>query len=384
MWCGLESRLPPADVAVLGVRPGRQQFWVHDDEKGDLVGGAAPDFLRSLVSSGLSEPAQLTMFYGPSGQSKRLLSGDPIDLDRPEDLGVVPRWDDPALFPAKEPGRIAKYRRHQSWYRENVLQTAPGAYMRYPALGSYLDADIVEADPSLNFLSAGAEAHARERSAVVKTEGGALDPVRLRRNMLSSMPLCFNLFGSMRSEATAFLPLFQNLFDPNATAIRDVICEYAPQPPAQFLGDRTAFDAIVLYETAQGPRFIGIETKYTEAFSATEYDSDRYQEITAKSGWFRNPQSVRETLKGRTSNQLWRNLMLAAALEQRGTHGSGGVAVVALEHDPGATQAIQILRPALTDQSRLMFVSLESIVAVAGKVPELVAWSSAFRVRYLP
>lgn len=383
VWCGLESRIAPADIAVLGSRPGREQFWVYDDEKGDLVGGGASGFLRSLVSTALAEPARLKLFFSPSGQSETLLSGEPIDLDRPDDLGIVPRWDSPEIFPAGEPGRVARYRRHQSWYRENVLKVGAGPFARYRALGSYLDPAAVEIDPSVNFLTAEAEEHAANRAIVVKGEGGALDPVRLRHNMLSSMPLCFNLFGSMRGEP-AFLTLFRMLFDPRATAIRDVICEYAPQPASGFLGDRTAFDAIVFYETDDGPRFMGIETKYTEPFSATEYDSVRYHEVTASCGWFADPITGDGVLKGRKSNQLWRNLMLAAALEDYGSSGVGAVAVVALGDDPGAAAAVDVLRGVLTDQSRLLWVPLEAVVTAADSVSELEAWSSAFRLRYLP
>ena len=125
----------------------------------------------------------------------------------------------------------------------------------------------------------------------MKAEGGSLDPVRLRRNLLSSMPLCFNLFGSLRAEP-AFLTLFQRVFDPAATRIVDVICEYAPQPPKDYLDDRTAFDAVVFYETSTGPRFMGIETKYTEPFSAKEYESSAYTAVTTDSGWFQDPETA--------------------------------------------------------------------------------------------
>ena len=182
-----------------------------------------------------------------------------------------------------------------------------------------------------------------------------------------------------------FLSLFKELFDPAASAIRDVICEYAPQPPSQFLGDGTAFDAIVFYETADGaPRFMGIETKYTEPFSATEYDGDRYQEITTTSGWFEDPLAARNALRGSASNQLWRNVMLAAAVEQSTPYGRGSVAVVAIDDDAKAASAIGALRECLTDQSRLVWAPLEAIVAAADAMPGLAAWSSAFRLRYLP
>src|SRR3712207_9511857 len=65
--------------------------------------------------------------------------------------------------------------RHQSWYREHVLRVAPGAFGRYDFLGNYIDGAAVEADPTLNFLTVEAEAHAVERAAAVRREGGTLE-----------------------------------------------------------------------------------------------------------------------------------------------------------------------------------------------------------------
>lgn len=383
-WRGREESMPPADFADLAVRPGRELFFVYDDEKTEWGGLPGAAFLEAIVSSGLSEPGRLVGFGYPTGTTLSIPSLEPMDMDRPGARWLSPAWDDPAIFPANETARIAKYRRHQSWYRECVLQAAPGKFMTYDPLGSYLHEEAASANPSLNFLTAEAEAHAVERAAVVKAEGGALDPVRLRRNLLSSMPLCFNLFGSLRGEP-AFLTLFQRVFDPAATRIVDVICEYAPQPPEAYLADRTAFDAVVFYETADGPRFMGIETKYTEPFSAKEYPvSERYGTVSANSGWFVDGENAPSVLKGSKSNQLWRNLMLAASVELSGGNGHGSVAVVALEDDPGATKAITILRDHLVDQDRLVWAPIEGLLDAADSIPELAEWSLAFRLRYVP
>lgn len=382
-WCGREGCTPPADFAELALRPGRELFFVYDDEKSEWGGLPGAPFLEAIVSAGLAQPGRLVGSAYPSGNTVSVPSVDPIELDRDGARWLIPAWNDPAIFPTNEHGRIAKYRRHQSWYRECVLQTAPGKFMAYDPLGSYLSREAVESDPSLNFLTAEAEVHAVERAAVVKEEGGALDPIRLRQNLLSSMPLCFNLFGSMRGEP-AFLTLFQEIFDSAAIRIIDVLCEYAPQPPEDHLGDRTAFDAVVFYETAAGPRFMGIETKYTEPFSAKEYETERYGEVTKDSGWFEDPATAPSVLKRSKSNQLWRNMILAASLESVGAHGRGSVAVVALEDDPGATKAVKILREHLTDQTRLVWAPIEALLNAADGVPELAEWSLVFRLRYVP
>ena len=163
-WCGQAGRTPPADFAELASRAGREIFLVDDSEKTEWGGLPGPSFLAAIVSGSLDEPAQLVSFSFPSGNAVAIPSVEPIDTDRSEARSMTPAWDDPSLFPANETGRTAKYRRHQSWYRENVLQAAPGPFMSYTTLGSYLAKSAVDADPSLNFLTAEAETHAAERA----------------------------------------------------------------------------------------------------------------------------------------------------------------------------------------------------------------------------
>lgn len=390
-WChaGSPDEAPdgPNDLAT---RTGREYFPLYDDEKTVIVGGQSfvRAFLRAVVATGLVHPTGLTSHSWPSGDSDVVGAWPPLNLGRratdldPHSKEDRMDWDSPQLFPVKEPGRIAHYRRLQSWYRQNVLHAKAGASGRYQALGSYLDEKEVDARPRLNFLSDEALAHAESRIIAVKAEGGALDPRRLKHNMLSSMPLCFNLFGTMRAEPE-FLKVFQELFDARATAITDIVCEWAPQPPSEFLGDRTAFDAIVFYESASGPRFCGIETKYTESFSVTEYDSARYAAVTRESGWFKEPETAPKELRGRKSNQLWRNVMLAAAVETHKEYGTGWLAVVALGDDRGARDAMMAVGPALTDASRLKFVPIETILDAADGQPSLAGWSADFRQRYV-
>lgn len=316
---------------------------------------------------------------------------------------MTPRWDDPRFRPTGEPARIARYRRLQSWYREVQLGVAPGPYparivdgVARPSgklgLGSSLRAEDVLAQPDLNFIDPAAHEHAERRIAEVLTkEHGTLEAGRLRHNLLSSMPLCFNLFGTLRSEdrRTPFLALFQHLFDPAATGISDVVCEWAPGQVLGNLDDRTAFDAVVFYERADGPAFLGIETKYTEPFSQATSDLDRrprYRDVTTGSGWFSDRPGALDRLNTRAANQLWRNLLLAAALDDGGSKGRGAVVVVALDGDGGAAKALDAVSAELEPEfaDRLGSVTLESIVAAVPAVaPDLQGWADRFGRRYL-
>lgn len=294
-------------------------------------------------------------------------------------------WDDPGLRPRTEPGRLAAYRRLQSWYRDVQLGARPGSAPNHPQLGSMLHPDDVAAQPDLNFLHPDAYALAEARSIEVPHEDGVLDRHRLMHNLLSSMPMCFNLFGALRNE-TGFLPLFQLLFDQQATAITSVTCEWAPQPRENYLDDRTAFDAVVHYQRRDQPAFCAVEVKYTEPFSQKEYSRERYREVTGECGWFADPDGAAERLKHRESNQLWRDVLLAAALDNEGTYGRGSIAVVSLAGDPGADTAVEAVAAELHHGAavRLIDVSLETIVdSVPWVAPDLQGWAHRFTRRYL-
>lgn len=292
------------------------------------------------------------------------------------------------MLPTSDSKRTASYRRLQSWYRAVQLGAPAGQFMTYEQLGSWLNSDAVHKQRDLNFLHPAAYEHAERRKEEVQLEGGSLEPKRLFHNLLSSMPMCFNLFGAMRDEVT-FLFVFQRLFDTRATAITSIVCEWMPSDPEVRLGDRTAFDAVVFYETAEGPAFYGIETKYTEPFSQKVYEpseTNRYHQVTYESGWFAAPDSDIAALQGSASNQLWRNTMLAARLDQHGGFGRGSLAVVALADDPGVTKALDVVAPALADShaERLRFLTVEEILDATDELaPDLSWWATSFRRRYV-
>lgn len=294
-------------------------------------------------------------------------------------------WETSGTLPTGESQRVRKYRRLQSWYREVQLRAPAGRSGNYERLGSYLSPAAVAEQRNLNFLHPAAHEHAEKRTVEVQEEGGSLEPTRLFHNMLSSMPMCFNLFGSMRAEYDSFLPVFRSLFDADATRIVDIVCEWAPSDPAARIGDRTAFDAIIRYEAGTDRCFVGVETKYTEPFSLKDYDRPQYREVTAGSDWFTDDPTAPDRLKQQRSNQLWRDVMLAGQLEQHRSEGRGSVAVVALDDDSGASAALDLVGAEMSPshRDRLMSVPIERILdATDALSPELTWWTTSFRRRY--
>lgn len=295
------------------------------------------------------------------------------------------RWSDPTLAVTSDDRRTFKHRLLQSWYREEVLGAQPGEYTargKQRRLGSLLHPDELKFRPELNFLNIEAYTHTTDRITAVREAGGTLEPQRLKANMLSSMPACFNLFGALRLQPQ-FLDLVRETLDPQATAIVRVDCEWAP-PPGSALADKTAFDAVVVTGREDGStHLIGVETKYTEPFSTTQYPADKYRATHDGSGWF-HPDSA-ESLVGAATNQLWRNTLLAAACEMTGSASTASVAVVALADDTKADTAIAGVRSVLRDpEARCGTVPFEQFVTVARHLGgPIAAWANQFERRYL-
>ena len=234
----------------------------------------------------------------------------------------------------------ARMRFHQSWYRHHVLNVAPSE--NPAALGQIYGSMLRNEDASAgrNFLTSGIYELAEKRMG---DKTGTVERERLRRNMLSSQPMCFNLFGPAAIDPSFGTQLFRQLPGlPSGIQIRTIAFEFAPDRTTH-LGDKTAFDAFVTYVRPDGLRgFIGIETKLTEPFSQTSYDfAARYSQWKATPGWWWKHGS--EVAFGdRSLNQIWRNHLLAFAhLHQRNSvYSEGRYAVVYHEDDSACKQAL--------------------------------------------
>ena len=151
-------------------------------------------------------------------------------------------WSDPRLSVASDSRRTASYRLLQSWYREQVLTARYGDYCDRPAARDRSAACCTSSDvlerPGLNFLSQDAARYARERADIVTAAGGAIDKARLARNMLSSLPMCFSIFGELRARPDRGLDVVQAFLDPQAVDVEVMECAW--RPAVDVLGDRSS------------------------------------------------------------------------------------------------------------------------------------------------
>lgn len=278
-----------------------------------------------------------------------------------------------------------RLRFHQSWYRHHVLGLPPGPN---PQAGGELYGSMLtvsDGERGYNFLTDEIYRFAEHRLSVGK---GAIEPDRLRRNLLSSQPMCFNLFGPLHADLDLATQLISTLPGvPRGLKVRGVQVECDGEG---LLGDKTAFDAFVEYELENGDLgFIAVETKLTEPFSQKEYPANRYADwFSRTNGWwvsgsetdFPNPEI----------NQLWRNHLLAFAVlrQSPGKYKEAFCAVVSHDLDRGCPAATKTYRGKLTDagQATLLEWPLGKILSSwhpSAATRQQSEWLSALRLRYI-
>jgi len=154
------------------------------------------------------------------------------------------------------------------------------------------------------------------------------DKKRLCNNLLSSQPLAFNLFLPLRWDNYRIATVtFKKLYpDLNIKNITDIKLEFVPgdnEKNRLIVTDKSCFDVFVEYITFSGQKScIGIEVKYTEPFSNTDFNkapSDKRQRyIDAISVY--SEQFYSENIQKYLSvkfNQLFRNQLISEEVKSK-------------------------------------------------------------------
>jgi hypothetical protein len=279
----------------------------------------------------------------------------------------------------------------QSWYRDKVLEQPPGE-MPLPGGGSrlvtnWLPREAVERDPSLNFLrDPRIERSARARLGQ-RGWGGIVQRDRLYRNMLSSQPLCFNLFVPLSDNPDLMCQLLNELLGVDAAHVSSVHIEWAPRIDGWKGG--SAFDCFIEYSRSSGGNgFLGIECKYAENLKdqkPTSFDRNpQYREVTERpKSWFALGSS--EPLNSRATCQLWYNACLAMAYEEASspTYGQTAIVMTRCRQDEGAAAAVEALRAhCKRPEENIRELCYEDVVEFCLR-SGMGTWSRNFERRYL-
>lgn len=224
----------------------------------------------------------------------------------------------------------------QALWRERQglpIGTHSGSHRQPPRIGSLIGA--AAADAGRNFLTPQV-AHLVRTESAFRERGAFIDQARLFGNLLSSMPLAFNLFAPLRFDHNLATAVMCQLFrEVDIADVKQVLFEHSPgRTNAALTSDRTAFDVAVVYERSDhSPGFIGIEIKYTETMreSASSDTSGAFDRLAQVSNLFKEPASA--LLRVALFQQLFREHLLAQAALMRGDWAEATFCVIAPRHN---------------------------------------------------
>ena len=218
----------------------------------------------------------------------------------------------------------AYYRYLQSLWREtnNIPVKKDMGQSDNDVYGNYTS------DPHANFMTDEIRSLVNHELAPENKGDRLIEETRLRTNLLSSQPLCFNLFGELKLNSDKALQFFNILYDHYFKSIDNIEFEYNPaRRDSRLTGDRSAFDVFVEYTSIAGNKgFIGIEIKYSETLNE---GSDSVNDILNKQ-FCNEPRTRRdryrelsielfaETSYGELEQlpafQIWRDHLLAVSM----------------------------------------------------------------------
>ncbi len=249
-----------------------------------------------------------------------------------------------------------RVRMHQGWWRMNVLNEKAGQHPKNRN-DNVCNTILNGKKSENNFLTENSHKAVIQTLNDRKEEGtGIIEEDRLFNNLLSSQPLCFNFFGELMADTKFGLEVLQCWW-PNLTELKRVIFEYAPKE--RFTNDNSAFD--IAFEVAIGDKIglIGLECKYTDAFSFTEYDKPAYRELHQKSTSF---SADYDTLKSSKYNQLFRNQLISEGLTQNGKYNFVKTGLFCYEQDNSAIETGQELKEMLTNPDSFKILTYRNFI----------------------
>jgi len=246
-----------------------------------------------------------------------------------------------------------------------------------------------EGDNRPNFLNEGITKIVMKAIDESKITRAKIMEPRIWNNLLSSQPLCFNLFAELSINLNLAKEVFSRVFKVEITKVEKIEFEYSPgRSDLRYSNDRSAFDVFIDYESPEGKAFIGIEVKYSEALKDKPSSHKmRYEEITQNSMIFRD--GVIDQLKRKPLQQIWRDHLLALSLYKENSDYKKGLFVYLYPQDNiECYQAIKgyinTFREPTVEFSGFYPVTLESFVRTLKTLGiEDDKWVRDFEDRYL-
>jgi hypothetical protein len=281
-------------------------------------------------------------------------------------------------------------RLHQSQWRERQgypagTQPYEPTDRKHRTIGSRMEYTFA-VEQKRNMITDAARAAATTRVATPQKHQ-LLNTDRLWCDLLSSMPLCFNLFGPLSVDLDLACQAVAGWFPDAPGKVSAVHLEWSPgRLDPDYLGNKTAFDAAIELDLGDGTfGIIGVETKYHEHLHPEAAPKPgrlaRYTQVALESGDFHDAAIAQ--LAGEPMQQIWQDHLLALAMRQHpGRQWAWARFVLAY---PAANPSFRDGAAAYTalvgSGGTFHAVTLESLIDHPGALPADMA--QALRARYL-
>ncbi len=216
-----------------------------------------------------------------------------------------------------------------------------------------------------------------------------IDEYRLFNNMLSSMPMAFNLFGPLRRyiedgnhDTTHIIKaVFPSLEWVDQVTYLDL--EFIPKPSENYTNDKSAFDVMILAKDKKGQEgIISIETKYTDLLGKNSSSNRKVKDDLAEKENLFVDLSIFEN----GYSQLARNFLLTLAYKRIHKLKYFSHVVLSPYEDKHSNKEIDIFKQNLNKyHGNITKVELEDFVlrVKQSKINEYRKLINKFYIRYL-
>ena len=227
---------------------------------------------------------------------------------------------------------------------------------------------------------------------VVRRE--VLDPARWRgqlygeprifNNLLSSQPLCFNLFAELRNDLPLASRAFAQMTRGRLSEVTAIEFEWSPgRGDERYTSDRSAFDVYVRYKDVDGRSgFLGIEVKYHENLEkGKNYYRSRYDEVANEMACF-NSDALGQLRQPGPLQQMWRDHLLVGAHWMNDGFDAGTFVFLYPEVNTVCASAASEYQNCLRDQTSFIAWTIDAFVACLMFNSDA-RWIRQFYARYL-
>ena len=216
-----------------------------------------------------------------------------------------------------------------------------------------------------------------------KSQGKLYGKPRIFNDLLSSQPLCFNLFAELQRDLPLATEVMKNLTNGLVGSVTAIDFEWSPgRGDLRLTGDRSAFDVYVSFSSADDKKgFIGIEVKYHEnLIGAASPHKDRYDQIADQMGCFK--ESNREDLNAQPLQQIWRDHLLAGIHRIADRFEEGFFVFLYPQKNTHCSSAVADYERCLTNADTFASWTIESVASAIKRCTDD-PWIDLFIDRYL-